>query len=190
MADDATRPCLNENIAFSPMETLPGQSFTAAYLVDQTPEEVFDAVNNVRGWWSGNIEGDTDKLGAEFTYRYKKIHMSKQKITEFVPGKKVVWHVLDSYLSFVKEPTEWTGTNVTFDISRKGDKTELRFTHVGLVPEFECYGDCSSAWSFYVNGSLKKLIAKGQPNRKAKTVSKKTVRTAKRTSKPRRPSCS
>lgn len=47
------------------------ENYTASFTVDQTPEEVFNAINNVRGWWSENIEGGTDKLGAEFTYRYQ-----------------------------------------------------------------------------------------------------------------------
>ena len=152
--------------------------FTTTFAVDQTPEEVFAAVNNVRGWWSGNIEGKTDRLGEEWTYRYKDVHYSKQKIAELVPGKKIVWLVLDSYLDFVKDKTEWNGTKVTFEISKKDKKTELRFTHVGLVPEYECYDDCSNAWGSYVNGSLKNLITKGkgQPNKPEKADKKKASR--------------
>jgi hypothetical protein len=41
------------------------QNFTAAFSVDQSPEEVFDAINNARGWWSEEIDGRTDKLGAD-----------------------------------------------------------------------------------------------------------------------------
>ena len=144
------------------------QNYTATFTVDQTPKEVFAAITNVRGWWSGNIEGGTDKLGDEFTYRYEDVHYSKQKITELIPGKKLSWLVLDSYLSFVKDKTEWNGTKVIFDITKKGDKTELRFTHVGLVPQYECYDACTDAWSGYIKGSLRNLITKGkgQPNKK------------------------
>jgi len=46
------------------------QGFTTSFSVAQTPEEVFNAINNVRGWWSGEIDGDTDKLGAEFARAY------------------------------------------------------------------------------------------------------------------------
>jgi len=146
------------------------KNYTISFSVDQTPEEVFDAINNVRGWWSGEIEGDTDKLGAEFTYRYQDLHRSTHKITEFVPGKKVVWHTTDSRINFVKDKAEWKGTDVVFEITRKGDKTELRFTHVGLVPAFECYGECSGAWGFYINDSLRSLITTGkeQPDQKEK----------------------
>jgi hypothetical protein len=44
------------------------QNFSTTFSVDQAPEEVFKAINNVRGWWSEEIEGTTDKLRAEFTY--------------------------------------------------------------------------------------------------------------------------
>jgi hypothetical protein len=90
------------------MET---SDYTVAFSVSQTPEEAFAA------WWSGEIEGDTNKLGAEFTYRYKDVHRSRQEITEFVPGKRIVWHVSDSDLSFAKDKSEWTGTNMTRSFS-------------------------------------------------------------------------
>jgi uncharacterized protein YndB with AHSA1/START domain len=144
------------------------RNYTTSFTVDQSPEEVFAAVNNVRGWWSGEIDGRTDKLDAEFTYRYQELHRSTQKITEFVPGEKIVWRVLDAKINFVKDTDEWNGTNIVFEIARKGDKTELRFTHVGLVPAIECYGKCSGAWGYYINESLFSLITtgKGDPNEK------------------------
>jgi hypothetical protein len=151
-------------------EMMNDQNFTTTLTVDQTPEEAFAAINNVRGWWSGDpgIEGSTDKLGDEFTYRYEPHHYSKQKITELIPGKKVVWLVLDSQLNFVDDKSEWKGTKITFEIAKKGAKTELRFTHVGLVPDYECYGACSNAWGSYIKGSLRSLITtgKGQPDQK------------------------
>lgn len=136
-------------------------NFTTAFEVEQTPRICFDAINNVRGWWTGEIDGYSEKLGDEFTYRYKDIHYSKQKITEFTPHKKVVWRILDSSLQFTKNKSEWTGTEVHFDISKKGDKTQVRFTHVGLAPQFECFNECSNAWGFYINSSLRNLITKG-----------------------------
>ena len=136
--------------------------FTTSFTVDQTPEEVFKAINNVRGWWSGEVDGDTGRLGAEFTYRYKNMHKSTQQVAEFDPGKKVVWHVTGAELTFVKDKTEWIGTDIVFDIARKDRKTELRFTHVGLVPAFECYGGCSGAWGALVNGNLRNLITTGK----------------------------
>jgi len=154
----------------STMEAAPAvsQDLTLTFTVDQTPGEVFAAINDVRGWWSGDIEGSTVNLGDEWTYRYKDVHFSKQRITELIPGKKVVWLVLDSYLSFVKDKTEWNGTEIVFEIARKHGKTEVRFTHAGLVPAFECFGGCSGAWGFYIENSLRSLIAtgKGAPNPK------------------------
>jgi len=121
------------------------KNYTVSFVVDQSPTEVFNAINNVRGWWSGEITGATDRLGAEFTYAYKTFHRSTHKITELKPGKRVVWHTTDASINFVKDKSEWNGTDIVFDITRNGNKTELRFTHVGLVPTIECYGGCSGA---------------------------------------------
>ncbi len=144
--------------------------FSTTILVDQTPKEAFDAINNVRGWWSEEIEGNTATLNDEFTYHYEDVHNCKMKLVEVVPGKKVVWLVLDNYFKFTKDKTEWTGTKIIFDISEKDGKTQIRFTHQGLVPAYECFDICRDAWTNYIQHSLRNLITigKGQPNGKGK----------------------
>src|SRR5437868_5860052 len=94
-------------------------NYTRTFTVDQTPTEVFNAINNVRGWWSEEIEGDTDKPGAEFKYHFSDVHSCTMKITELIPSKKVVWHVLDNYFKFTKDKTEWIGNDIVFEISKK-----------------------------------------------------------------------
>lgn len=142
------------------------QNYTTAFTVDESPEAVFSAINNPRAWWSRSIEGDTDKSGAVFYYHYLDVHRCTIKIAELVPGKRVVWHVLHNEFNFISDKTEWIGTDIVFEIARKDDKTEVRFTHVGLAPAHECYEVCSDAWGRYIGGSLRNLITtgKGQPN--------------------------
>lgn len=144
------------------------KDFTTTIVVDQTPQEVFNAINNVRGWWSLEIEGDTEKLNAEFDYHYQDVHRCKMKIIESVPGKKVVWQVLDNYFKFTQDKKEWTGNTIVFEISTNKNKTQLQFTQVGLVPDYECYEICYKSWGNYVKNSLFKLITtgKGEPNPK------------------------
>jgi hypothetical protein len=137
------------------------QDFTVAIEVDMSPEEAFDAINDVRGWWTGAIEGRTDRLGDEWTYRYEDFHYSKQKNAELAPGKKVVWQIVDARLNYVDNKTEWIGTRIVFDIARRGDKTEVRFTHEGLAPTCECFDAVADAWSSYIKGGLKTRIEQG-----------------------------
>ena len=144
------------------------QNYTATISVDQSPKEALEAIRNVRGWWSEEIDGSTAKVGDEFRYHYQNLHTCTMKLVELVPYKRVAWLVTDNYFSFTEDKTEWKGTKVVFDIAKKGDKTEIQFTHEGLVPAYECYNVCSDAWGSYIRGSLKSLIAtgKGSPNQK------------------------
>ena len=144
------------------------QNFAASFTVDQNPQQAYAAIINPRGWWSEEIEGSTDKLNAVFDYHYRDVHRCKVRVVELAPGRKVVWHVLDNHFNFTEAKTEWKGTDIVFDIAKQGDKTEVRFTHVGLVPDYECYEVCQDAWGSYIKGSLLNLIAtgKGAPNPK------------------------
>jgi hypothetical protein len=146
------------------------QDFTTTILVDETPAAAFSAINNVRGWWSEEIEGSTDQLNDEFNYHYEDVHRCKMKIIESVPTEKVVWLVLENYFKFTKDESEWTGNKIFFDITEQDGKTSIRMTQEGLVPQYECFDICRGAWTTYIQKSLRSLIStgKGMPNGKDK----------------------
>src|SRR5829696_4323496 len=151
------------------------QDFTTTIMVDQSPKEAFNAINNVRGWWSEEIEGSTDSLNDEFAYHYEDVHNCRIKLTEVIPDEKVVWLVLDNYFKFTKNKSEWKGTSISFEIAKKDEHTQVVFTHHGLVPDYECYTICRDAWTSYIQNSLRSLIAtgKGQPNGTGKPQTEK-----------------
>ncbi len=163
----------NETSAMNQTETTaPDQSksFTATILVSKSATETFDAIKNFRGWWSEDIEGNTDRLNETFFYHYKDIHLCKLKLIEAVPETKLVYQVVENQFNFIKDQSEWVNTRLIFDITENGNATEVRFTHEGLVPEYECYQVCNDAWSGYINNSLKNYVdtGTGNPNPKDK----------------------
>ena len=136
--------------------------FTTNISVSKSAEEAFNAINNVAAWWQGDIQGQSHQTGDEFEYRMQHFHYSKQKVTDMVPYSKIVWQVTDSDLSSFTNQQEWTGTTIQFELTENNGKTDIRFTHSGLTPKFECYGDCSGAWTALVQKSLYSLIETGQ----------------------------
>lgn len=142
--------------------------FTSTIIVDHTAEEVFNAINNVRAWWREEIEGNTNTLNDEWHYHYQDVHRCSMKIVELIPNKRVVWQVPDNYFSFTKDKSEWKNNKIIFEITENGNQTQLQFTQLGLVPEYECYDICQGAWTTYITKSLHSLITtgKGQPNGK------------------------
>src|SRR4051812_15847703 len=110
------------------MET---KDITTTILVHKSPQEVFNAINTPENWWSGEFTGSAQKLDDEFTYRYKDMHYSKQRVVELVPNKKVIWLVTDSQLNFIEDKSKWTGTKISFEISEHNGKTQVIFTHHG-----------------------------------------------------------
>ncbi|WP_203580260.1 SRPBCC domain-containing protein [Microbacterium hibisci] len=134
--------------------------FTTTITVDATTQQAFDAINDVAGWW-GRITGTTTRVGDEFVYVVPGLHYSGFQVVELQPGRRVEWRVTGSYLDFVDDHLEWTGTSVRFEIEEQAGGARITFTHDGLEPEDQCYEVCSNAWSMFVNGSLKSFIDTG-----------------------------
>jgi hypothetical protein len=140
------------------------QDFTTTIMVDHTPVDIFKTLKNVRAWWSGlydeSFEGSSENIGDEFSFLAGGgVHYTKQKLVEIVPNKKIVWIVTESNLSFVETTDEWTGTKISFEIIPEGEKTKIIFTHIGLIPEFECYDSCAPAWTQYMQERLTHALA-------------------------------
>jgi len=144
------------------------KNYTTSLVVDKDISSAFNSIKNFRGWWSKEIEGNTDKLGDTFFYHYKDVHRCKIKLIEVQKDKKLVYQVVDNQFNFTKDKTEWINTRLVFDLYPEGDKTKIIFTHEGLVPQYECYAVCKDAWTSYIQGSLKEFIetGTGKPNGK------------------------
>lgn len=139
------------------------RNYTATIEVAQSPEAIFKHINDVSQWWSKDFEGSSTKLNDEFVIHHPNAHYSKQKLVEVIPYKKIVWLVSESNLTWLKEDKqEWTNTKMIFELSPLGDKTLLRFTHEGLVPEKECYARCEQGWNMVIKDWLFNFITIGK----------------------------
>ena len=146
------------------METLTmKQDFTYNFAVNASAKETMEAISQVNLWWAKKFKGEASKLNDEFSVYFggPEDTFVNFKISEVIPGKKVVWLVTDCNLHWLSDKKEWNGTRVVWDINPLGNATEIVMTHIGLVPESECYDDCYAGWTGHIKGSLYKLLSEG-----------------------------
>lgn len=137
-------------------------SYTYRFSTQKSPGEIFQLLLDIDQWWSGlyeeSIMGKSQNLGDEFSFSAGGgMHVTKQKLVELIPNKKIVWQVTESNLTFLDNPFEWENSKLSFDITEQKNETHVLFTHVGLEPQIECYTNCSTAWSQYFSKLEEKL---------------------------------
>jgi hypothetical protein len=118
------------------------------------------AIDDVGAWWSSSFKGSAQKAGDAFGVRFGETFVDFEVVEH--TESKIVWHVTRSLLPWLKDATEWTGTDVVFEVTSDGDETLVQMTHKGLVPTVECYENCERGWNFYVGKSLLQLLTKGE----------------------------
>lgn len=137
--------------------------FTVSFRSKKAPEEIFQILLNVRGWWSGlygeEFSGNSEKINDVFTFKAGDgAHYTEQKLIELIPNKRIEWLVTDSKLTFLENTKEWDGTKLIFELAQQHGKTEVKFIHEGLTPQSECYDNCAPAWSQYMQTKLAPLL--------------------------------
>jgi hypothetical protein len=138
------------------------QNYQSSITTKMSPQEVLEKIGRVSEWWANDSDGTSATVNDEFTVRFKNGDMYKMKVTDIVPGEKMVWDVIDSYQGWHEDHTEWTGTKIVWEVSAQKDGTDVKMTHVGLVPEFECYEACNRGWTYLVQKSLLALLNEGK----------------------------
>jgi len=137
------------------------KNFHKTIKVNASAEEAMKKISRVNKWWAKKVKGKTEKLNDKFNVDFGETFVDFQ-ISEVIPNKKVVWKVTDCNLHWINNKKEWNGTEVVFEISERKNSTQIDFSHVGLVPDAECYEDCKVGWTEHITGSLVKFINEGE----------------------------
>ena len=146
-------------------------NYHSTFVVRRTPGEVYDAITRVTEWWTIHTDGSTREAGDEFTVQFGDVHLTKQRITETSPDQRIVWAVTESHLPWLEDMEEWKGTELVFEIAATPEGTQLTFTHMGLMPNVECFAQCEKGWDYFIGTSLFQLITTGtgQPDTTERT---------------------
>jgi uncharacterized protein YndB with AHSA1/START domain len=109
--------------------------------INASPDAVYAALATQRGlasWWTADTRADEKVDGkAEFGFDDRGM-VFRMRIDELVPGKRVVWSCLG-------DQPEWSGTTLTWTISRENDVSVLRFTQRWKAMT-DMVAICNSTW--------------------------------------------
>lgn len=125
------------------------------------PSKVYAAlstVHGIAGWWTREVTG-ASKPGGAINVVFRSPDGSERgrmefELTQLSPDQEVRWR-------FIAGPSEWLGTEVTFDLRQEGDSTLILFGHRNWREAIEFTAHCSTKWATFLL-SLRDLVETGQ----------------------------
>jgi hypothetical protein len=136
------------------------QDYTTTIHVSASAKKVAEAIDHVDAWWTASFQGAAQRSGDTFTVRFGDTFVAFEVVEH--TDERIVWHVKESLLPWLRDKTEWTGTDVVWRVAVEGREASVQMTHRGLVPTAQCYANCERGWDFYVGKSLHKLLVEGE----------------------------
>src|SRR5215467_5342626 len=97
------------------------QGYHGSFTANVSPREAFENISRVSERWSKNLEGKSQKPNDVFTVRFRSGDMFKAKVSELLPDTKIIWEFIDAYQGWVKNPTEWVGTKIIWEVTPQKD---------------------------------------------------------------------
>ncbi|WP_186328673.1 SRPBCC domain-containing protein [Bacillus sp. X1(2014)] len=146
------------------------KDFHMNYSFPVSVEKLYEVVSTgegVRKWWTqfANIGSE---IGSTAEFRFPKAGFYvRAEISALHPNKLVEWKVFDSMhpeASGFSNLRDWEGTIIRFEMEEVSEENSiLKFSHIGLIEELECYRVCEKGWTSYLS-SLQQLLVSGAGN--------------------------
>jgi hypothetical protein len=138
------------------------QDYQGSFTANVSPSEAVEKISRIPEWWGKDFTGKSGEPNDVFTVKFSSGDTYKARVAEILPGNKVVWEFIDTYQGWVKNTAEWVGTKIIWEVIPQKEGVEVKMTHLGLVPELECYDQCTKAWDYLLQESLAKLLNEGK----------------------------
>jgi hypothetical protein len=136
------------------------KDYTKTIRVRTSAKKAVDAIDDVAAWWTASFQGAAQRVGDTFNVRFGDTFVAFEVVEH--TDERIAWRVTDSLLPWLRDKTEWTGTDVVWRVAVEGLDASVQMTHRGLVPSVECYENCERGWDFYVGKSLQRLLVEGE----------------------------
>ncbi|WP_299700878.1 SRPBCC domain-containing protein [uncultured Pontibacter sp.] len=111
-------------------------------LIQADEHTVFEAITTQQGlskWWIADCNVKPE-VGFVNEFHMEGHGTNRMKVTALNPPTSVEWECLN-----VNDA--WTGTRISFHLSRRGDYTCLDFKQSGYQSEDEVYATCNFHWA-------------------------------------------
>ncbi len=93
------------------------QDYTTVIHTSTSAKEAVARIEQVGAWWTTSFQGTADRVGDTFDVRFGDTFVTFEVVEH--AENRIVWHVKDSVLPWLRDKSEWTGTNASSPSARR-----------------------------------------------------------------------